>query len=66
MKKNVLSLSIQAMLGGYWDEDTGLFQTPANTQQKLRVRARAVQTTQSDDILDFSVFLGPTKNGAPG
>ena len=82
MKKHVLSLSIQAMFGGYCSERVTVFDEPMQTHcrpvdylppnirinadppkgEPVKVRFRGA--ANSDDILDFSVFLSP--NNAPG
>lgn len=60
MKKNVLSLSIAAMIGGLSfptpviGNTTVIGALPSGT---VRVRFRSAG--HSDDILDFSVFLSP-------
>ena len=58
MKKNVLSLSIQAMFGGYWDEGANCFREPPSIPKGMPVKVRYRSAGNSDDIMDFTVFLG--------
>ncbi|MEJ5149826.1 hypothetical protein [Comamonas sp. MYb396] len=57
MKKNVLSLSIQAMFGGFWDDGANLFREPASIPTGTPVKVRCRVAENSDDIMDFNVFL---------
>lgn len=57
MKKNVLSLSIQAMFGGYWDEGANCFREPPSIPKGTPVKVRSRTAENSDDIMDFTLLL---------
>lgn len=57
MKKNMLSLSIQAMFGGFWDEGANCFREPPIMPKCTPVKVRARTAENSDDIMDFTLFL---------
>lgn len=63
MKKRVLSLSIQAIFGGYWDEDSSCFRMPDAAMESEPVKVRYRLPSQSEDTLDFRVFLSPISVG---
>lgn len=64
MKKNVLSLSIQAMFSGFWDNHGYWMRAPAGVQIDYLIKVRWRIPPEPEETLDFRVFLSPLAPGA--
>lgn len=64
MKKNVLSLSIQAMFGGYWDSQGYWIHAPQRSALGTPIKVRFRVPPNPEDTLDFRLFLSPFAPGA--
>lgn len=63
MKKNVPSLSIQAMFGGYCDSRSYWMHTPQRSVLGTTIKVRFRVPPNPEDTLDFRVFLSPFASG---
>lgn len=64
MKKNVLSLSIQAMFGGYCDSQGYWMHTPQRSVLGTTIKVRFKVPPNPEESMDFRVFLSPLAPGA--